>query len=436
MCKHTGSLRFLSDLLCKWYVWALVIATYSGNLGAQTSAPLPEKKNVPSLPWLYTQEKQTAEEKEADTAVRVEAKPGRGFKIARKDGKSSIGIFSQVQMRSSTIITEHEKRQENAIKTLRLRITGSVLSPRLIYATQLAWGKGDFETDNPSPIFDMYLEYRVSPELRVRAGQFLVQFDRGRTIIEYALNFIERPLMIRELTLNRDIGIMLWSDHILKGGHFGYKFSVAGGDGRNRFGEQELGPLVLMRLAFRPWGGFDDMQDADLKRLPRPRMAIGIASAYNFNTDRQSSTFGTIFKAGRVNYAHRAIDLMFKYAGLYVLAEAVDRRASLNSISKNMDDGTKLTEYTRSAYGYMVNVGYLVLPKVELVARYEQMVAYPGTDPAFQKKIDTEGRQYGGGFNVYLNGHFFKLQSNLIRIDGVAQPHPHTALFFQLDASF
>src|SRR4030095_13263081 len=133
--------------------------------------------------------------------------------------------------------------------TLRLWLSGNLLTKDLSYFIQLAFGGNDFEAESSSPIFDAFLTYTRLRDLNIKVGQYFVPFDRARTIREFALHFVDRQLMVQELSLDRDVCLTLYSD--TRGGSrniVGYAVFVGGGDGKNRFGGAPEGPLVVARL--------------------------------------------------------------------------------------------------------------------------------------------------------------------------------------------
>jgi phosphate-selective porin OprO and OprP len=48
----------------------------------------------------------------------------------------------------------------------------------------------------------------------------------------------------------------------------------------------------------------------------------------------------------------------------------------------------------------------------------------------------TQGKQLGGGVNLYLNGHAFKVQGDYFYIFGSSGAEPRHLARLQLDASF
>jgi hypothetical protein len=158
-------------------------------------------------------------------------------------------------------------RQETHIRTVRLWFRGQVGSPELTWGIQLALGGKEFDADTPTPLFDAFVRWQPHRDLAVQGGQWFVPFDRARTVRESGLALVDRPLMVRELTLDRDVGVALLSDDLLGlGGKLLYRLGIFGGEGRNRFADKgfALGPMAVARLEWRPWGQFD----ADVEGVP------------------------------------------------------------------------------------------------------------------------------------------------------------------------
>lgn len=370
----------------------------------------------------------------ADPPPTLTAEPGKGITVKAGD-RFSFGLRARVQLRDTFLHFDKSDTNELQVRTVRLILSGNVLAPELRYTVQLALGGGDFETGSSSPIFDAYVEYARWRDLNIRVGQFFVPLDRARTIREFALQFVDRQQVVRELNLDRDVGVMLSSNNLFGLRELlGYQLFIGGGEGRNRFAAYAPGPLTVLRLTLRPFGAFDDDQEGDLTRAARPRLALGLGGAYNFQTSRRNSTTGTPFTVGTATYTHLAADAVFKYAGFSLLAEGLWRKANVDALEGTVN-GTATRDTTRSAYGYFVQGGLLVNSQVEVAARWEQLFARRGTDPQLVQFVQTQGRQVGGAVNVYLNGHAFKLQGDYFYIFGAEGAARHLARI-QLDASF
>jgi len=250
------------------------------------------------------------------------------------------------------------------VKTVRLFLDGHLLSPSIDYFIQFAFGGGDVApgtSQSVSPILDAFLDFTFLRDLNVRAGQFFVPFDRARMIRELALQFVDRQQVVNELSLNRDIGIKLFSDDLFGlHGILGYSAGVFNGGGINNFSPKTLGLLYTGRLVIRPFGLFDDDIEGDLNRLRNPRLSIGGAVAYNQHTTLSQSTFGSVLTLGALNYLNADADLVFKIRGFSLLAEYIYRQGSPDDFSQTTPSTTAGKPPTTSSQWARNGRGYLV----------------------------------------------------------------------------
>jgi len=259
------------------------------------------------------------------------------------------------------------------------------------------------------------LEYNAHRDFNVRVGQYFVQFDRLRTVREFALQMADRPRPVGELTLDRDVGLTLFSDRFLGDkSPFAWRIGAFGGGGTNLTLGKKPGALVVGRLELRPLGPIDDDKEGDLERRQVPGLAIGVAVAENINTNRARSTTGATYVGGTTNYLHAAADLVFKWHGWALAGEYLFRKASTDTIDSTDAAGDPLTEYTRSGHGWIAQTSYVFDPPIEVVARISRMYAFEGTDPKYVTETEQFGQEVGGGLNYYFNDHRLKLQADWI----------------------
>jgi hypothetical protein len=382
----------------------------------------------------------------APPSVEVSAAAGRGVTVSLGDAFSAT-LRARVQIRHTLrverIASGDRIDQLFEIRTARIWWTGHVGDRNIRYAMQLALGANDFEPGNPSPIFDVWVASTHLRDLQVRVGQFFVPFDRARTIRQVAFQTVDRSDVVRELTLDRDVGIVLQSTDLFGlGGVLSYHLGLWGGDGRNRWvtparGAADIGLLYSARISVRPFGAFDDDQEGDIARRPEPRLAIGGGFAFNHRTDRPRSTTGAPYAHARFDYLHAAADLVFKWRGVSVLTEIVWREATRDAETYvDPETTTATTEYARNGWGYLAQLGVMLHDQVEIWARWEHLEAIRAVDPALAPGALRSGYGIGGGLNVYLNGHLLKLQADWthsFRDDFLEGPH---LIRMQLDASF
>jgi len=347
----------------------------------------------------------------AKPLVTVTGAPGDGATIAVGD-VFSLNVRGRIQVRYQLELPDgQDPLQTVNIYTTRLWFSGKLLRPELTYMLQLALAARDFRDNARSPIFDAYLDFKAHRDFSLRVGQFFVPFDRLRTVREWALQLPNRPIPVGELTLDRDVGIVFYSDRFLGDkSPFAYRLGVFGGGGTNLSVGKKPGALVVARLELRPLGPIDDDIEGDLERRKRPGLAIGVGGAGNFNTDRQRSTTGATYPGGEVTYAHAAADLVFKARGFALQGEYLLKLADENTFTYTDEDGMDATGNSRSGQGWVGQASYIFPKPVEIVARMSGLYSIGETDPALRREAENRGQEIVAGLNYYVNGHKFKIQ--------------------------
>jgi len=342
-------------------------------------------------------------------AVRTSAAPGEGVSVSTDDGRFALHLRARAQARVEESWSAAAGRtDEFMIRRMRLSLKGHAFDPHVEFALQLGFATSDLDPDAPAPLRDAYVTFTALRDAHLRVGQMKVPFDRQRVNSSSALQFPDRSLVTQELTLDRDVGVQVFSTDVLGLGHvLGYQLGVFGGDGRNRT-NPSAGVLGVARIEWTPFGRFDDDEESDLERRADPKLAIGVGAGFNENTDRPRSTLGRPSGAARFDYRHGEIDGTFKWRGFSTTAAAIVRLSDRDSVDTG---GTR--DFSRSAVGWFVQAGYLVDPQWELAARYGDLTPVGATDPALVRT-----RELGLGLNWFLSGHDLKLQTDAFWITG------------------
>jgi hypothetical protein len=345
--------------------------------------------------------------------VTVDGRPGSGVTVTLRNPSVSLALSSRVQVRATlTVPPEGDAQTDISVRTLRVILSGHAFSPDVRYYLQLALASQDYEQGSSSPLFDVWVAWTRLRDLQLRVGQFFVPFDRARTIREATLQFVDRQLVVGELNLDRDVGVELSSRDLFGlGGRLHYNLGVFSGEGRNRAGG-EAGFLYVARVQVNPLGAFDDCNiEGDLERRRTPRLALGVAGAYNQATVRQRSTLGATFTHGAYDYLHAAADLHFKWYGVSLLAEWLYRYSSVAHHDYTANGNTQ-SEWSRSGWGYLVQAGVMLGAHVELVGRWGQLRTTGETDPELVRAVAAQGNEVAAGVNWYVAGHPYKLQAD------------------------
>jgi hypothetical protein len=345
-------------------------------------------------------------------AAPVEAGFGSGVTFRSADDQTSLNIRARIQVRatfSGDGEDDAEEVTEMAIRRMRLVFQGNALGPRLAYYVQLGFTNLDTEPDLRLPLRDAYMTWAPARDFNVRFGQMKVPYSRQRVTSSSALQMVDRSIVVAELNLDRDVGVQLYSRNLLGKEKFGYAVGLFGGDGRNRLGHG-AGMLYAARFETWPFGSIDERSEADLQRDRHWRMAIGGSLAYNQNTNRPRSTFGTPYAVADFDYSHAGLDATVRKRGWSVTSELMYRRADQHSETL-VANGSPTTFYSRSAWGAYIQGGYMATDRLELTARYGRLRPHAGTDPSFVNSSEA-----GAGASYYIRRNDLKIQADYFRV--------------------
>ena len=131
--------------------------------------------------------------------------------------------------------------------------------------------------------------------------------------VTYLLQLAERPRPVSELTFDRDVGVMVYSNAFFADDSpFAFRLGAFGCGGPNQSTPKAAGILLVARVEFRPFGPIDDGEEGDLLRREKPGIALGVGAARNWNSNRQKRATGPAFGGGTVDQSHAVVDERFK----------------------------------------------------------------------------------------------------------------------------
>ncbi len=341
---------------------------------------------------------------------------GKGFGIISPDSTFRLNI--RVRMQNRLLITSENNyisTVEARIRRLRLKLDGWVFTPRLSYAVELGFSPSDIKTlpgTPPNLIKDAMILYKVSPHFSLGFGQTKLPGNRERVISSGNLDLVDRSIANSIFNIDRDFGFYgYYTSHF--GDHFYYalKGAVTTGEGRNWTHNTSDGLSYTGRIELLPLGKFrskGDYIEGDLEREPKPKLSVGLS--YNYNND----AVRTAGQRGREMWETKNLrsfmsDLIFKYNGLFVEAEYLQRETK-DPVSVNPEDPGNTEEqlYVYAGWGMNFQAGHMLPRNFEIVGRYS------GTRP--NADIASMAEQFDSfilGANKYIRGHTLKLQADI-----------------------
>lgn len=320
---------------------------------------------------------------------------GRGLTVSSADGRVSLTVRGFIQPRLTIDVAaprtdpmtgtsaQSAPSPTFAVRRARVFLQGTLLGPTLSYLVH--FGVVPQDLGNGAPLFDAAVTWSPARDLSIRAGQFFVPFNRNRWISIVRQQMLERPISTHEFNLDRDIGVMIFSDDLLGlDRRLHYSLGVFGGAGRNRL-DADYGLLYVARAQVDPLGRFADHDSEwDLSRAGS-RLSLGVTAAFNHRAPSMDPADAMTMPAVRADRLHLAADLLFKWRGLTVQAEALAR---LNA----RDPGNDVLS-TRSGWGYMAQLNYLTPVKLGIGARLSQIFAL---HDSAQRGAFTDSFEVGG----------------------------------------
>ena len=336
---------------------------------------------------------------------------GKGIKTIAKDSSFYLKFSTRIQNRyEATYVDQDKDRFEDRfyLRRARLKFDGFVFSPKVVY-------KIEYDLVN-SIILDAVVKWNVYKNLSIWYGQTKLPGNVERVISSQKLQFVDRSLLNSAYNIDRDKGIQIRHYFTLGNVLIREIIAVSQGEGMN-FKEQNNGEDYTGRIELLPFGKFTGKGDyfsSDLKREPTPKLMIGVTYGFNDDAIREKGQRGAVLP-GKRDLQTFLTDLVFKYSGVSVMAEYVDR--STGDESPAIWDAAN-REFLGSFYtgtGFNGQLGYLFKNNWELAGRYTEIAPfrYTGIASSVAKLNNEIIKQYTFGVSKYIVGHSLKIQSDV-----------------------
>jgi hypothetical protein len=366
----------------------------------------------------------------------VHAEPGKGVTFETEDERYKLNLVGRFTTRETFTVGQGDgPEHELTIRHARLVFEGNVFAKGIEYFLQVGVSREDFD-DADSLLFDAYVAIPLSGRARIRVGQFYVPYDRARQTAFSNQAMVDRAEVVREFALGRDVGVQaIVDDPLGVPGNVTARAALLSGTGR-QVTEPKDSLLPVARLSAQPLGRFDDDKEGDLEREKKLRLSVGIAGAYSMNAPRSRGPAGTPLRLGGFRFVHAAADVVVKYAGWSLFAEALGRTAVGPRVRTGLDEGEPVTEWARSGFGYFVQTTLMVSGSVGASARFGELRPLGRTAPELEDDIASRGRELGAALSWFIRGHDYKLQGDYFYQFGSDVSNPRHQARVQLLVSF
>ena len=342
-----------------------------------------------------------------------------GLQLGSKDGPFSAEVNVRSQLRFTSPFRSAPRKESHlsqpdesnlAFRRARFKMEGHIAAPWIVYKYEHDLVDGNL----------LDLRFDVGPQwMKLRVGQWKADYSRERMDSSGKQQFVERSIVNREFTIDRQKGVELVGR--LATGSVAdsqYFLGVFTGQGRGIFRDRRVpknaadgSPMWLARYQWNPLGGGVALSQSDLERQKDPRLSLAVATTGNRSSYTRFSSSGggqtDAFQAGAPG----------QYSLRQYLAEAAYKQRGFSFQQefhwKRVIDNVNSTEtHLRGSYvqaGYFFNEIYSKIPRqLELAGRYAFV------DPQTGRSNDLI-HETGVVANWFFMGHADKLSVDVSR---------------------
>ena len=205
----------------------------------------------------------------------------KGFTIASPSGNWIFEPWLRLQSRYSTpydadprsVAALDEDAPGFELRRSRLKMDAQLGSESLTLYSET-------ELDGMQQL-DLRVTFQPNDAFWVRAGQWKPEYNRERRDSSGGQQFVERSIVNREFTIDRQQGVMAYG-RVGAGSAMDFSgwLGVLGGAGRDRFNDGGQ-PMRMARLQWNPNGEVLEFSQSDLKRREHPVGSIAVAGLRN-----------------------------------------------------------------------------------------------------------------------------------------------------------
>jgi len=346
----------------------------------------------------------------ADTATTfkpLQYHTDKGFEFRTRDGKFLLQFASRLQFRFATpsdtdpaTFDDLDAGEKPAFKVsrARLKIGGHAFAPWLNYYFEYELSQSNL------------LDFRVMVEkwewLSFKAGQWKSDYNRERVISSGEQQLIERSIITKPFTLDRQQGVEVYG-HIKSRGaaDFNYWVSVLTGTGRGAKDNDDANLMYEGRFQWNALGRSMEMSGSDLEISEKPALTIAVAGVTNRSPYTRFSQSGggeldgfPAGIAGQYRVKQAMLETAFKYKGFSWQQETHFKRI-IDNVNHTVTD----------MEGTYLQAGYFLHESIAAVPRQLELA---GIYAVYRPDIDinrNSQRQYSAVANWFFNGHKNKL---------------------------
>ncbi|MFN7130533.1 MAG: porin [Myxococcales bacterium] len=289
------------------------------------------------------------------------------------------------------------------------------------------WFNYYFEYDFPS---HSLLDWRITVEkfkwAQLRFGQWKIDYNRERVDSSGKQQFVDRSIVNRPFTLDRQIGMMVFGHLFEKThGYVVYNVGMFTGAGINQRENDDDGHLYMGRLQWNFLGRDLKFSQSDVEGHEKPAASLSLGAARNVTNRRQFPQTKDLGKPGQFLIEQGVSELAFKWRGFSFQTEY-----HLKRILDRLDASQTLLMGAYGQTGYFPHRLVSAIPEpLELAVRY----AFVDPD---RTRPDDLLQEYSLAANWFFADHANKLTADLSHLTGDPGGLANTRFRMQWDVSF
>jgi phosphate-selective porin OprO and OprP len=342
----------------------------------------------------------------------------KGFHFESQDGRFSTNLQFRAQMRFSKPFTSDPRTSGSfsptelnnfELRRVRLKIGGHGYKYVKYYFEvdlQPSRSVSTAASSSTARVIDWRIDVQPYEGFGFRIGQWKINFNRERVDSSGRQQFVERSIVNRIFTIDRQVGAMI-KGRLNKGTYADMRYyaGIFNGEGRS-INNSGKNIMKMIRLQWNPLGRDLKWRQSDVKRHAKPTLSVAGAYANNRgNCTRWSSSGCGSLDGLAVNTNDNQFDInqyvvevAYKHQGLSVQSEYHWKNVA--------DDNTRLDHDYEGAYaqaGYFFNeINKSIPEELELAFRYAFVDEPDSTGNILQQNTR---REYTVGANWFIAGH-------------------------------
>lgn len=361
----------------------------------------------------------------------------KGFTLATADGLFKTKIQWRTQgrytfpergdPRNKDAFTDNEESTFE-LRRIRLKVGGHGYQPWLKYYLEVDWQPGrDFDDDSEAASARM-IDWRIMLEkfkwAKLRIGQWKINYNRERVDSSGKQTMVERSIMNRVFTIDRQIGVMLYG-RVNPGTTLdaNYYLGIFSGGGRGMAKNDDDNMMYVGRLQWNVFGRELKWRQSDVKFHKKPAASISFGAYTNKgkctrwssggcgNVSGLESPKSDYTQDGRFQVSGMQVGSAFKYRGFAWQHETHWKHVKDSGNAKQFADtnGTKGLASKTKMFGGYFQAGYFPHYLIPFVPKpLEVAFRYSHVDSNTDRGGDMR-QEYTAGFNWFFAGHRNKL---------------------------